>query len=40
MAMTSSAKLQPYTPERRMLIDGELVASSSGGEFDNINSAT
>src|ERR1700731_4712148 len=40
MAMTSSAQLPPYSPERRMLIDGELVESSGGGEFDNINPAT
>ena len=38
--MTSSAKLPPYTPERRMLIDGELVAAADGGEFDNVNPAT
>ena len=38
--MTSSAQPQPYTPERRMLIDGELVASSDGREFDNVNPAT
>jgi aldehyde dehydrogenase (NAD+) len=38
--MTSSAQLPPYTPERRMLIDGELVASADGGEFDNVNPAT
>src|ERR1700678_2291549 len=40
MAMTSSAQLQPYTPERRMLIDGELGASSGGRGLDNINPAT
>ena len=38
--MTSSAQLPPYSPERRMLIDGELVEASGGGEFDNINPAT
>ena len=38
--MTSSAQLQPYTPEPRMLIDGELVGAAGGGEFDNINPAT
>ena len=38
--MTSSAQLPSYTPERRMLIDGELVASADGGEFDNVNPAT
>src|ERR1700684_3609242 len=40
MAMTSSAQPQPYSPERRMLIDGELVAATGGREFDNINPAT
>src|ERR1700733_1731689 len=40
MAMTSSAQPQPYSPERRMLIDGELVAAAGGREFDNINPAT
>jgi aldehyde dehydrogenase (NAD+) len=29
-----------FTPEHRMLLDGELVASSTGAEFDNINPAT
>ena len=38
--MTSSAQLPPYTPERRMLIDGELVAAADGGEFDNVNPCT
>ena len=38
--MTSSAQPQPYSPERRMLIDGELVAAAGGREFDNINPAT
>ena len=38
--MTSSAQLPPYAPERRMLIDGELVAAADGGEFDNVNPAT
>ena len=28
-----------FTPEKRMLIDGELVAADSGAEFDNINPA-
>jgi aldehyde dehydrogenase (NAD+) len=37
--MTSS-QLQPYTPERRMLIDGELTESAASGEFDNVNPAT
>src|SRR6202046_1114840 len=40
MAMTSSAQPQPYSPERRMLIDGELVAAAGGREFDNIHPAT
>src|SRR6202046_2046227 len=40
MAMTSSAQPQPYSPERRMLIDGELVAATGGREFGNINPAT
>jgi aldehyde dehydrogenase (NAD+) len=38
--MTTPTQLQPYTPERRMLIDGELVEASGGGAFDNINPAT
>jgi aldehyde dehydrogenase (NAD+) len=38
--MTSSAQLQPYTPERRMLIDGKLAAAADGREFDNLNPAT
>ncbi|MCU1533402.1 MAG: aldehyde dehydrogenase, partial [Arthrobacter sp.] len=38
--MTAIAPLAKYTPESRMLIDGELVGSSSGAEFDNINPAT
>jgi aldehyde dehydrogenase (NAD+) len=29
-----------FTPETRMLIDGELVGSSTGAEFDNIDPAT
>lgn len=29
-----------FVPERRMLIDGDLVAASTGAEFDNINPAT
>jgi aldehyde dehydrogenase (NAD+) len=38
--MTEIPPLAAYTPESRMLIDGELVGSSSGAEFDNINPAT
>jgi aldehyde dehydrogenase (NAD+) len=38
--MTETPALATYTPEKRMLIDGELVGSSSGAEFDNINPAT
>jgi aldehyde dehydrogenase (NAD+) len=38
--MTEIPPLAKYTPESRMLIDGELVGSSSGAEFDNINPAT
>jgi len=38
--MTAPAQLRPYTPERRMLLDGKLVESVGGGEFDNINPAT
>jgi aldehyde dehydrogenase (NAD+) len=38
--MTGIPPLAKYTPESRMLIDGELVGSSSGAEFDNINPAT
>ena len=30
----------PFTPERRMLIDGKLVEAASGKLFDNINPAT
>ena len=29
-----------FTPEKRMLIDGKLVAADSGAEFDNISPAT
>jgi aldehyde dehydrogenase (NAD+) len=29
-----------FVPEQRMLIDGELVKSRSGAEFDNLNPAT
>jgi aldehyde dehydrogenase (NAD+) len=29
-----------FTPERRLLIDGELVDAQSGRQFDNINPAT
>jgi aldehyde dehydrogenase (NAD+) len=29
-----------FVPESRMLIDGELVASITGAEFDNVNPAT
>ena len=29
-----------FTPEPRMLIDGELVHATSGATFDNINPAT
>ncbi|HEY3701794.1 MAG TPA: aldehyde dehydrogenase family protein [Acidimicrobiales bacterium] len=29
-----------YTPETRMLIDGQLVAADSGRTFDNVNPAT
>jgi aldehyde dehydrogenase (NAD+) len=36
----ASSQLRPYTPERRMLIDGELTGSSAGGEFANVNPAT
>jgi len=38
--MTESSSPATYTPENRMLIDGELVAARSGAEFDNINPAT
>jgi aldehyde dehydrogenase (NAD+) len=38
--MTGIPPLAKYTPESRMLIDGELVGSSTGAEFDNINPAT
>jgi aldehyde dehydrogenase (NAD+) len=38
--MTEIPALASYTPEKRMLIDGELVGSSSGAEFDNLNPAT
>jgi len=38
--MTESSSLATYTPEKRMLIDGELVAARSGAEFDNIDPAT
>jgi len=37
--MTESS-VAPYTPETRMLIDGELVGSSTGAQFDNIDPAT
>ena len=37
---SSSQQLQPYTPERRMLIDGELTTAAGGREFDNVNPAT
>ncbi len=33
-------KVGSFTPETRMLIDGELVAAASGQQFDNINPAT
>ena len=29
-----------FTPETRMLVDGELIAADSGATFDNINPAT
>ncbi len=29
-----------FTPESRMMIDGELVGADSGKTFDNINPAT
>ena len=29
--------LQGFTPERRMLIDGQLVEASGGARFDNVN---
>lgn len=32
--------LTPYTGERRMLIDGQLVDATSGRTFDNVNPAT
>jgi aldehyde dehydrogenase (NAD+) len=36
----SIPQLAAYTGETRMLIDGELVGSGSGKQFDNINPAT
>jgi aldehyde dehydrogenase (NAD+) len=33
-------KVGPFTPESRLLIDGELVDAESGRRFDNINPAT
>jgi aldehyde dehydrogenase (NAD+) len=38
--MTAIPPLGGYTPERRVLIVGELVHSSTGAEFDNVNPAT
>jgi aldehyde dehydrogenase (NAD+) len=38
--MSDFPPIGPYTPEKRMLINGELVNSSTGAEFDNINPAT
>lgn len=38
--MSEFPPIGPYTPEKRMLIDGKLVNSSTGAEFDNINPAT
>ena len=29
-----------FTPESRMLVDGELIHADSGKTFDNINPAT
>ncbi|HEY1702814.1 MAG TPA: aldehyde dehydrogenase family protein [Trebonia sp.] len=36
----ASSQLPPYTPERRMLIDGDLVEGADGAAFDNVNPAT
>lgn len=38
--MTTPFRPGAYTPEKRMLIDGELTAAASGAEFDNVNPAT
>src|SRR6185369_6655582 len=34
------SKVGSFTPETRMLIDGELVEAASGKRFDNLNPAT